>query len=792
MPASLAGQTLVQSAANPGSLSVSVTAAQNAGDLNIVVIGWSNVTSSVTSVTDSAGNTYAPAVGVSNHTNISQAVYYAKNIAAFACSPGCNAVSVAFNQTPATPDIRVYEFSGMDVTDPLDTSVSNSGSGTSASSGSATTNSANDLLIAAGTTAGAFSGTAASGYTLLQKTSFGDQDQYQTVAATGSYSATASVSSSNWAMQVVAFRASGQTLPTFSAPTLTSINPTSGPDTGGTGVTLTGTNFVQGAMVFVGTAPGGFLAANCAVASATSITCNMPADNAGPKDITVMNVDGQTAPLTAAFTYNLVQPTVSNVSPNTGATNGNTSITISGTNFQTGAKVAIGGEPVSNINVVNGTTITATTPAGIVGAANVVVTNPDGGSVTATGAYTFAVGTGPVNFIQRAEKSYSTQSVSSVNVPLPSAATAGDLEVVIIGWGDTVSAVSGVTDDAGNNYAQAIAATSNPGKGLSQTIYYAKNVKSNTSVTVAFNRAAVTPDIRVLEYSGLDPASPLDTNPASANFKIGSGTVADSGAVSTTFNNNLIIGAAMVSQSVIAASGGFTTVTISANGNNAEHQINGNAVSGMDPSATLANGSPNAWVMQAVTFHAPTNVAPPSFTLDVSAPSAVNPGSSASSTITVTPQNGFSAAVALSCTAPANAGIGCSISPKSVTPSGGAAQATLTITTTGPTAALMAPRNGRSLLPLYAVWLPLPGIALAGIGFGSRRRNLGLGMLLFLVLAFTLLLFGCGGGGSSSGGGGGGGGGGTGGTAAGSYNITVTATSAGVSNQQKTVSLTVN
>ncbi|HSB75931.1 MAG TPA: hypothetical protein VLC12_09790, partial [Terriglobales bacterium] len=149
MPASLAGQTLVQSAANPGSLSVSVAATQNAGDLNIVVIGWSNVTSSVTSVTDTAGNTYVPAVGVSNHTNISQAVYYAKNIAAFACSPGCNAVSVAFNQTPATPDIRVYEFSGMDVTDPLDTSVSNSGSGTSASSGSATTNSANDLLIAA-------------------------------------------------------------------------------------------------------------------------------------------------------------------------------------------------------------------------------------------------------------------------------------------------------------------------------------------------------------------------------------------------------------------------------------------------------------------------------------------------------------------------------------------------------------------------------------------------------------------------------------------------------------------
>ena len=785
LPASLAGQTLVQQANNPGSTSVAFTNPQSVGDLNVVVIGWSNVTSSVTSVTDTAGNAYAPALGVNNEVNVSQTIFYAKNIAASGCSPACNTITVAFNQTPATPDIRVYEFSGIDTVSPLDTSSGGNGSSGSANSSNANTNNAGDLLIGGGTTSSQFTAKG-SGYTQLGITAFGDLDEYEVAGAAGSYGATATLAAGTWVMQMAAFRATGQGAPAFAAPTLTSITPNNGADTGGTGVTLTGTGFQPGAMVFVGTAPGGVLAANCAVASGTTLNCNMPADNPGPKDITVQNVDGKNASLVAAFTYNTVTPGISSITPSSGVTNGNTPITISGDSFQTGAKVIIGGEPVSNLNVVNSTTITCNTPAGNVGAADVVVTNPDGGSTTATGGYTYAIGNGPVNFVQRAEKSFSTQSQSSVNVPLANPSTAGDLEVVIIGWGDTSSAVSGVTDDAGNTYAQAIAITANTGNSLSQTIWYAKNIKSNTSVTVTFNRSAATPDIRILEYRGLDPASPLDTNPASANFKTGTGTVADSGQVTTTFTNNLIIAAAMVGNAVTGAGNGFTTVLISANGNNAEHQINGGAVTGIDPSATLLN---SPWLMQAVTFHAPINVAPPGFTLGAATPSPVNPGSSASSTITVTPQDGFSAAVALSCSAPSSAGIGCSITPKSVTPGGAPVQATMTITTTGPTAALMAPRNGHSLLPLYAIWLPLPGIALAGIGVGSRRRKLGMGMVLFLVFAFTLLLFGCGGGGSSSGGGGGGGG--TGGTAAGSYTITVNASSPGVNTKTTTVTLTV-
>ncbi|MBP0644734.1 IPT/TIG domain-containing protein, partial [Mycobacterium tuberculosis] len=57
------------------------------------------------------------------------------------------------------------------------------------------------------------------------------------------------------------------------APTVSSVNPTSGPGSGGTTVTITGTNFTgASAVAFGGTAAAGF-----SVVSATSITATSPA-----------------------------------------------------------------------------------------------------------------------------------------------------------------------------------------------------------------------------------------------------------------------------------------------------------------------------------------------------------------------------------------------------------------------------------------------------------------------------------------------------------------------------------
>ena len=77
--------------------------------------------------------------------------------------------------------------------------------------------------------------------------------------------------------------------------------------------------------------------------------------------MTVTNPGGQSGSLASAFTY-LAQPTVSSVSPNSGSTVGGTAVTITGTNFAAGATVTFGSAAATGVTVVNGTTITATTP----------------------------------------------------------------------------------------------------------------------------------------------------------------------------------------------------------------------------------------------------------------------------------------------------------------------------------------------------------------------------------------------------------------------------------------------
>jgi len=164
-------------------------------------------------------------------------------------------------------------------------------------------------------------------------------------------------------------------------------------------------------------------------------------------------------------------------------------------------------------------------------------------------------------------------------------------------------------------------------------------------------------------------------------------------------------------------------------------------------------------------------------------PSSGSAGSTATANITVTAVNGFNSAVALACsitpvvtTAPPT----CSLSPASVTPGANPATSTLTITTTAAKAASLSPRQSPAA-PLYAVWLPIPAMALAGLGLGARRRKLCTGLLCVMMITLILLLAGCGGGSTTSGGGGGGGG--TSGTPPGTYTVTVTGTQGALSHQ---------
>jgi alpha-tubulin suppressor-like RCC1 family protein len=81
-------------------------------------------------------------------------------------------------------------------------------------------------------------------------------------------------------------------------------------------------------------------------------------------------------------------PSVTGISPTSGPVAGGTNVTITGNNFAGATSVTIGGAPATNVNVVNATTITCTTPAGIAGVRSVVVTNP-GGTNAANSLFTY-------------------------------------------------------------------------------------------------------------------------------------------------------------------------------------------------------------------------------------------------------------------------------------------------------------------------------------------------------------------------------------------------------------------
>jgi uncharacterized repeat protein (TIGR02543 family) len=82
-------------------------------------------------------------------------------------------------------------------------------------------------------------------------------------------------------------------------PTATTIEPNTGSSTGGTSITITGTDFAAGATVTV----GGAACTDVVVVSATSITCVTPAGTAGAKDVVVTNTNGGTVTSAAGFTY---------------------------------------------------------------------------------------------------------------------------------------------------------------------------------------------------------------------------------------------------------------------------------------------------------------------------------------------------------------------------------------------------------------------------------------------------------------------------------------------------------
>ena len=180
------------------------------------------------------------------------------------------------------------------------------------------------------------------------------------------------------------------TLGTFEyrgAPTISGITPNSGALAGGTIVTITGTSFDTSN---VAVTLGGSACTNVSVASATSLTCTTPAHSAGAVTLQVTNTeDLQSASSTGAYNY-YAAPVVTSASLNYGPIAGGNTITINGTDFQSGATASIDGVACTSVTFNGATSIYCDVPSkGSTGSASITVTNPDGQTHTLSDAYTY-------------------------------------------------------------------------------------------------------------------------------------------------------------------------------------------------------------------------------------------------------------------------------------------------------------------------------------------------------------------------------------------------------------------
>ena len=199
-----------------------------------------------------------------------------------------------------------------------------------------------------------------------------------------------------------------------SAPTITSITPNIGINTGSVNITnLAGTGFLAGATVkLVKTGEADITATDVTVVSSSKITCSfgLSGKNTGDWDVVVTNSDATpptppvftasaanlSATLTNGFKITYPAPTVTSITPNSEVNTGSVSITnLAGTGFMSDATVKLTKTGQSDIAatsvvVVSSTKITCTfaLTGKIAGTWNVVVTNSDAQSGTLANGFT--------------------------------------------------------------------------------------------------------------------------------------------------------------------------------------------------------------------------------------------------------------------------------------------------------------------------------------------------------------------------------------------------------------------
>ena len=161
------------------------------------------------------------------------------------------------------------------------------------------------------------------------------------------------------------------------APAISSVDPATGPTSGGTTLTIIGSGFQPGATVTI----GGVSASSVTFVSSTALTAVTPLGPINeqatqPKDVTVKNPDGVTVTKSGAFIYTIPALRVISFSPPVALPAGGTVITINGEGFTAGVStnVSFGGTAATSLTVLNPLQMVVTAPAHAAGTVSVQIT----------------------------------------------------------------------------------------------------------------------------------------------------------------------------------------------------------------------------------------------------------------------------------------------------------------------------------------------------------------------------------------------------------------------------------
>jgi hypothetical protein len=304
---------------------------------------------------------------------------------------------------------------------------------------------------------------------------------------------------------------------------------------------------LAGYVVHYGTQPGTYTNSTDVGNRITWTVSNLTAGHSYYFVVRAYNTSGLTsAPSQEVSTFIPLPPTITAVTPNAGSYVGGTAVTITGTNFRSGATVWFGWVRAASTVVVSGTTITAVTAASPGGLVDVRVTNPDGLSAIRPAAFLFAdtrvtvasvlPGAGPVgggtavtitgkNFVAGSVVRFGGVAATSVTVQSPTSIVAvtparpvGSVAVSVAAPnGETGSLANGFTYVTGAPTVAAIApATGSKAGGTAVTIT-GTNFSAGAAVSLGGRPATnvvVVSATRITAVSGPAPAVANGADPA--------------------------------------------------------------------------------------------------------------------------------------------------------------------------------------------------------------------------------------------------------------------------------------